>query len=87
MSIHDDVAENIRNECRGAIDRDPSIACHECGESHNYRDYWEERYVENMDWNPAAVYWLCDECLERMYQEYRLYKRSEEHKQLTEFQA
>jgi predicted nucleic-acid-binding Zn-ribbon protein len=85
MSINDDVAHNIRNERRGEIDRNPSIDCHKCGESHNYQDYWEERYVKGKDWNPAKVAWLCDKCINKAYSEYQLIRRGREHKQLTEF--
>lgn len=63
------------------------MACHECGESYNYRDYWEQRYVEGMDWNPADIHWLCDECLEEMYEWYRRRKTEREHQTLTEFVA
>lgn len=69
------------------IDRNPSIDCPKCGESHNYQDYWEPRYVDGKDWNPAEVCWLCDECLERMYAKYDRVRRGREHKQLTEFTA
>jgi len=67
------------------IDRNPSVACHQCGESHNYRDYWQERYVEGYSWNPAEMYWLCDVCLDEMYEWYENRRREREHKTLTEW--
>jgi hypothetical protein len=86
MYVTDDVAENIKNDLR-PVDRNPSIACHNCGESYNYQEYWEPRYVEGMDWNLNEVCWLCDECLEEMYEWYRRRKTEREHQTLTEFVA
>lgn len=75
-----------RNEPQ-PIDRNPHMSCHadDCDNSYNYQDYWEDRYVKNKDWNPAEIKWLCDECLEEMYAEYRRYKRRENHKTLSEW--
>ena len=76
------------NERRGEVDRNPSMSCQRdgCDNSYWYKDYWEKRYVEGKDWNPADILWLCDECLEEMYAEYRLAKRADNHKTLAEYQ-
>jgi hypothetical protein len=66
-------------------DRNPSIACHECGSEHRYQEYWKPRYVDGMDWNPADVCWLCDACLNGAYREYDRVRRGRDHRQLTEF--
>jgi RNase P subunit RPR2 len=74
-----------RGDLGNVPDPNPNVACHECGAEHRYKDYWKQRYVENRDWNPAAVYWLCDECLDQMYAEYDRVKRGREHRQLDEW--
>jgi hypothetical protein len=85
MNVTDDVAMNIRNERRGEVDRNPFIDCAGCEESHLYQDYWEERYVEGKDWNPAQVSWFCDECMAKFYEWYYTQKKTESHKTLTEW--
>jgi len=85
MQPIDDVAMNIRNERRGEIDRNPSIECEECENSYNYQDYWESRYVKGKEWNPAAVYWICDNCLEQMYAWHERRVKERQHKALTEW--
>lgn len=59
--------------------------CHKCGDSYNYQDYWEDRYVDGYDWNPAEVYWLCDECLDEMYAWYERRAAERDHRTLTEW--
>jgi len=84
MHVTDDVANNIQNDTR-PIDRNPSIDCDECDQSYYYQDYWQERYVEGKGWDPHKVHWLCDDCLDSMYEWYNTRKREEEHKTLQEW--
>lgn len=72
---------------RRGIDRNPSIDCHECGNSHKYQNYWEGRYVDGYDWNPAEIYWLCDDCLDEMYAWYERRAAERNHRTLTEWSA
>lgn len=76
-----------RGELGHAVERDPSIDCPNCGESHLYQDYWKPRYVDGREWNPAEIHWLCDECLDAARREYELHQRREQHAVLTEFDA
>jgi len=88
MHTTDDVAQNIMNERRAEIERNPSMPCQRngCDNSYYYQEYWERRYVDGKDWNPAEVLWICDECLDAIYAEYSRRKRADEHKTLEEFQ-
>jgi len=83
--IYDDVAQNIRNNQRAGLKREQSIQCPECGESYNFEDYWNERYVEGKDWDARGVYWICGDCLEEMYAWYERRRKAREHKTITEW--
>jgi len=65
--------------------RDPSLPCMDCGEKYGYLNYWVPRYVDDRDWHPREVAWICDDCLERAEEEYRIHKRERNHAQLTEW--
>jgi len=81
----DDVARNIKNERRGAIDRNPSIDCPECGESYGYKEYWMPRYVDGVECHPRQLRWICDDCLDEMYEWYEDRVAEREHVTLTEW--
>jgi hypothetical protein len=82
------IGATSKDELQGvAPDPNPLIACHECAKEHRYKDYWKPRYVEDKGWNPADVFWLCDECLDEMYRVYDRVRRGRNHTQLTEFNA
>jgi len=75
-----------KDELQGARpDPNPSIKCPDCGQRYKFDDYWAERYVSDKSWNPREVRWICDECLEEMYEWYERRRRGREHKQLTEW--
>jgi len=84
MYVTDDVAANIQNDTR-PIDRSPSIGCDNCNEFYDFKGYWRDRYVEGKSWDPHKVSWLCDDCLDTMYEWYKLRKQERQHKTLTEW--
>lgn len=80
-TVVDDVAENIMNERRGEVDRNPRLPCHECGETFPWRGYWKPR-VEGRIENPHTDEWLCDSC---HHARVKLERRETANRALTEW--
>jgi len=62
------------------VDRNPSLACNQCGAQHDWQDYWQARMTDR-DNDPDRPL-LCDDCLERADE---WHDRWTDNRQLTEF--
>jgi len=53
--------DDLQPEPEQPIDRNPSVACRICGESHGWMDYWKSR-VTGRERDPRDVPVECDDC-------------------------
>lgn len=80
--MYDDVAHNIMNERRGGpIDRDPSMECDGCGESHQASYYDEHGQLTQDPEEPV----LCAACARKPVGTRTVEERQETNQAITEF--
>jgi hypothetical protein len=68
-----------RGDLGAEPEQDEYIACAECGDEYNFREYWVPRYLEGDDRTDDVREWYCDDCSTQSRHE-RL------NQQLTKFQ-
>lgn len=63
MTVSVGTFEDLQASQGRPVDRNPSLACDQCEEQHDWQDYWSPRMVDRD--NDSTRPLLCDDCVER----------------------